>query len=236
MTCEKCGREIPEGQRFCGFCGTAAETKTTALSTQERNDISSRLRMAEGVCKRANVHFKNGKQKLAYAKNIYYSASTNFWVWFALLFCSPVFLVAILLMTFSLWSFIFLTIPLIIALVVGYILFPVFFVKRKKAKGKKVEEESQKERELGAKVLSDNAELLSILPFDYRYPLAIDYIAKLFETDRVDSMREALRMFDEQKHRWTVERAQHQILNAQKEQAALLDDIRSDVNFMTWFS
>ena len=92
-------------------------------------------------------------------------------------------------------------------------------------------EQAKAEREAAARILAVNQDALAFLPEDYWYPLATGYLLKMVETDRADTLREALAMLDEQLHRWKMEDAQAQILAEQQAQTALLREIHSDTSF-----
>ena len=234
MTCEKCGREIPEGQRFCGFCGASAEVKTIILPIEERTKIITRLRQADEICIKAHEHLRLGKEILhraeEYASKIPGRIKTSLiLIGIAILAACISRKVKYFLLGYS---------PIIVIfLVLGYFIF-FSYPKRKR---KELTELGKREQTLGSKILSDNAEALSVLPYEYWYPMATEYIARLFETNRVDSIREALKMFDEQRHRWMMEKSQEKILAAQQEQISLLNEVksdisslRSDVNYLVW--
>lgn len=76
------------------------------------------------------------------------------------------------------------------------------------------------------KIFEDNAADLSVLPVDYWYPLAIESLIKLLQSNRADDLRQALNLFDEQAHRWKIEEANSQILQMQQMQTAHLNSIR----------
>ncbi|MBP3300085.1 MAG: zinc ribbon domain-containing protein [Clostridia bacterium] len=233
MTCEKCGKEIPEGQRFCGFCGASAEVKTIALSPEKRRMAVERLHHAHDICVQAYERIQKGNELCSEAEERLAPLKTRF---YRLLFLTLgiILLVPILVFGFR---------PILIALNAGifalYAIIPftliyILFIFLPRRKGTALQKEGESVHQEGVNILSDNAEILSILPFEYCYPLATEYIARLFETDRVDTMREALKMFDEQKYRWAMEEGQKQILKNQQMQYEMLCSIQGDVKFLVW--
>ena len=74
----------------------------------------------------------------------------------------------------------------------------------------------------GTNILEQNANIISVLPGDYIYPRATDYIARMVSAGRVGTIAEALSMYDEQMHRWQMEDAQNAILQQQMKQNAEL--------------
>ena len=80
--------------------------------------------------------------------------------------------------------------------------------------------------EKGNQIIENNISSLSILPDDYWYPLATNYIYKIVKQGRADSINQALQMYDEQLHRWKVEEANAAILSEQQSQSESLRGIR----------
>lgn len=66
--------------------------------------------------------------------------------------------------------------------------------------------------EAGKRVINDNLEVLSVVPSEYWFPLATEYIARLFETNRIDTMRDALNMTDTYLHRCKMENSMNSTL------------------------
>ncbi len=101
-----------------------------------------------------------------------------------------------------------------------------FFVLTK-FKIKDLSEKAASEDKKGMKILEDNYEDLKFLPDDYWYPLATGYLVKIISTQRADSLKEALDMFDAQLHRWKVEEANAEMVAQQQAQTAHLKSIRT---------
>lgn len=57
---------------------------------------------------------------------------------------------------------------------------------------------------------------LLVLPPDYRYYMAAEYIYNCFRNDRADTMREAVELYEEQYHRRKMEHAIGQVMEEQK--------------------
>ena len=73
--------------------------------------------------------------------------------------------------------------------------------------------QSAQERTTAEQIVSEGHTYLSVLPDDYWYPQATEYIASVVQSGRANTVPEALAMYDEQLHRWKMEEAQMQILN-----------------------
>lgn len=102
---------------------------------------------------------------------------------------------------------------------------------------KKAEEymnEAYKEMEIVKQIADENAEYITAVPADYRFPLATNYIYTLFRDNRVSNLNEALKMADEQLHRWKMENMNEQMLLAQQQQAATLQSIKSDTSWLVF--
>lgn len=80
---------------------------------------------------------------------------------------------------------------------------------------KKAQEEAQVYLDQADATLRDNYNIVKILPTEYWYPIASDYIAMIARQGRVDNMKEALNMCDEYIHRMNMEAGQQQMLQNQ---------------------
>ena len=76
-----------------------------------------------------------------------------------------------------------------------------------------------------AEYIAEHFDALSVVPQQEWYPRAIDYLLLAARTGRADDMKEALRLLDEQKHRWTMEGLARETLAAQKQQAAAMQSL-----------
>lgn len=117
---------------------------------------------------------------------------------------------------------------LLVCIVIGIIT----TIDRKKRTKKYIEELQQITPEENAliekakAIAAENAEVAAILPEEYRYPLITGYIRRLFETNRVSTINEALSMADEQIHRWNVEESQRALLAEQQNQSRMIKNIQ----------
>ncbi len=75
------------------------------------------------------------------------------------------------------------------------------------------------------KLLQLHSKELEIIPAQYRYPLATSYIAELFINGRATTIPEALDKFEEQLHRWNMERSMQHNIEIQLAQTKILHDI-----------
>lgn len=87
-------------------------------------------------------------------------------------------------------------------------------------------EAAANEEQKGTDILNANADALSVMPSDYWYPLATDYVLRMVRTGRADTVNKALMMFDEQLHRWKMEDSNASILAQQQAQTEALRGIR----------
>lgn len=85
----------------------------------------------------------------------------------------------------------------------------------------------QNEQAAARQVFEDNADKLSFLPADYRYPLAIEYMTKLIQTGRAQTLGDALDRFEAQLHRWKLETNSAQMITLQQQQTAYLASIKT---------
>lgn len=84
-----------------------------------------------------------------------------------------------------------------------------------------------KEKEnLAIEIAQINETTLEIIPPQYRYPSAMNYIEELFLNERATTVPEALDKFEEQLHRWRVEQGLSQTLEAISLQTKALKNIQ----------
>ena len=95
-----------------------------------------------------------------------------------------------------------------------------------KAESAKRQKAIEKEKAAAQQIFDNNVNDLTFLPVDYWYPLATEYLVKVVQADRANTLAEALTMFDEQLHRWKIEEANAEIVAQQKAQTANLNSIR----------
>lgn len=95
-----------------------------------------------------------------------------------------------------------------------------------KAESAKRQKAIEKEKAAAQQIFDNNVNDLAFLPVDYWYPLATEYLVKVVQADRANTLAEALSMFDEQLHRWKIKEANAEIVAQQKAQTANLNSIR----------
>jgi len=108
----------------------------------------------------------------------------------------------------------------------GIVLYKFVFLPQINARKAGTMKAADTEEEKGTMILEDNVSSLSVIPNDYWYPLATNYLLKVVQTGRADTVNQALQMFDEQLHRWKVEEANASILAQQQAQTEALKGIR----------
>lgn len=82
-----------------------------------------------------------------------------------------------------------------------------------KAECEQIENDRQKLR----KAISDK---IGIIPPNYRYQMAVQYIYESFRNMRARNMTEAINLFEEQLHRWKMEASQQQMVELARQQTA----------------
>ena len=117
-------------------------------------------------------------------------------------------------------------IVLVGGIAVGIILYRIVFLSRIKANTTSAMQAADAEEAKGSTILEDNISELSVIPNDYWYPLATNYLLKVVQTGRAETVNQALQMFDEQLHRWKVEEANASIVAQQQAQTEALKGIR----------
>lgn len=86
--------------------------------------------------------------------------------------------------------------------------------------------EQIKEKENAVNTLIDcRSGELDIIPAQYRYPLATNYISELFINGRANSIPEALDKYEEQLHRWKMEQSAQENIAIQLAQTEVLHQI-----------
>lgn len=93
----------------------------------------------------------------------------------------------------------------------------------------KFETDLTKEAEKKTRVMKSLTPVIHILPPNYRYALAAEYIYNCFLNSRAYTIQEAVNLYEEQLHRWRIENAQGMMLALQRQQ-------NSDINTMKIFT
>lgn len=200
------------------------------------NELLQKLINADRICKQANVHYQESvkleqqdleqqasTKKSAKIKGIIVGVAT----WFVIGSIGNV-LIALLgniemlvMMVNSISQFG----GLALGIILGYSIY-------KKGQGEfkavsaKRQKAMEKEKAAAQQIFDNNVNDLAFLPVDYWYPLATEYLVKVVQADRANTLAEALSMFDEQLHRWKIEEANAEIVAQQKAQTANLNSIR----------
>lgn len=69
-----------------------------------------------------------------------------------------------------------------------------------------------------------NSHLLDFMPECYRSNLAVAFMERVIKTGRADNLKEAINLFEEQLHRWTLEGQAQRMVEQNAIQNAILDD------------
>ena len=103
--------------------------------------------------------------------------------------------------------------------IIGGFIYSIFAKSRLRNQIKEKRQNFQKyernKREEGSQIISKYAEHLQILPRDYWDTLSITTIIKYLEDNRADNLKEALKLYDEQLHRWKIEEQNKQVIQNQ---------------------
>lgn len=67
---------------------------------------------------------------------------------------------------------------------------------------------------------------MEVLPPNYQYSIAAEYIYNCFVNQRANTMAEAINLYEEQLHRWKMENYQQEMLNMQIQQQRTLESVR----------
>ena len=70
----------------------------------------------------------------------------------------------------------------------------------------------------------ENLNVLDFLPDIYRTQLAAAFMERVVRTGRADTLKEAINLFEEQLHRWTLEEQGRQLLQQKELQTIMLQD------------
>ncbi len=71
-------------------------------------------------------------------------------------------------------------------------------------------------------------EIVALLPPDYQYYIAANYIYSCFLNGRAFTMSEAINLYEEQVHRWKIENYQQQMVIIQQQQQATMRAIKTN--------
>lgn len=93
------------------------------------------------------------------------------------------------------------------------------------AKMQKVQEQIEQETIKINRLIKSNEKIIKFIPSEYWYPMAMEYLVKVVTTGRVNTLNEALSMYDEQLHRWKMENINMQMLTEKRAQTEYLKSI-----------
>lgn len=91
----------------------------------------------------------------------------------------------------------------------------------------KLQAQIEKEKGYAQQIFDDHVEELAFLPVDYWYPMATEYLMKVIQAKRANTLGEAIDKFEEQLHRWKIEEANAQMVAQQQQQTAHLASIKT---------
>ena len=80
-------------------------------------------------------------------------------------------------------------------------------------------------------IAQSNKALISSVPANYRYPMATNYIYEVFRDGRVNTLNEALNMYDTQLHRWKMEKMGEKMLTEQQRQTTIMKVIAANTEW-----
>ena len=113
---------------------------------------------------------------------------------------------------------------------IGFVGTPIVMILVKKASAKSKVEELKKgiqaEEEAIKAIYAEKSDIIGYVPEEYFFPMATEYILRMVQTKRAETLNEALGMFDQYYHRWKLEQASEAALREQEAQTAALKGIR----------
>lgn len=198
MICPKCGTENIDGSEFCKECGFSLKEQIEQSVNQQVIDLTNQVQVADSLVNKAFNQYEKGETEYRLSKR--FVKNKYYWILMALLI-----IVGLCVMAASMAAGLTMFIVGVILTVSGII--------GAHAHKKKGNEEYQ----TGMKILDEHETELSVVPADYWFPAAIDYIYRMFTTNRVDTMRQALNLTDTYLHRWKMENNSEELkaINAQ---------------------
>jgi hypothetical protein len=132
----------------------------------------------------------------------------------------------------------FLDVVLMKSLVIAFLLSAGFAFLRFKAHKSKIDKEAdgiqasaKAEMDVVNNIAQSNKELISSVPANYRYPMATNYIYEVFRDGRVNTLNEALNMYDTQLHRWKMEKMGEKMLTEQQRQTNIMKVIAANTEW-----
>ena len=114
----------------------------------------------------------------------------------------------------------------ILAIIVAIICIPACNPKKQIQKAEEYEKNAEEKLNSANMLIQKHADDLVIIPQQYWYPMATNYIVELFRTGRATTMPIALDKLEEQIHRWNMEAVMQQTLANQMVQTQMLRNIQ----------
>ena len=123
-------------------------------------------------------------------------------------------------------------IAIILSLIPAFISIPVHKSKCKKMKNRidDLQTSLGNDERFMQQFINENKPCFLLIAPRYLYPLATEYLAKLFDERRVQNIGEAYDKLDEQIHRWNMERSMQQIIQSQEK---ICKELR-DISWLIW--
>ncbi len=232
MICSNCGAQLSDNTKFCPNCGE--KILETPMQQQDVNTLVTSVQAANEICQQIYT-MGNKKTPLEQRKQQlvkYFQPEMiiliviglfGLYSFFGFIDCilqignhikEEGFLVAII--TF-IGQIIIFVIAESVAALIG------FFVYKKYKKAEENKRTKIAEMDAQIKQIDDdidlfyakNYDILQVLPPDYRYAMASNYILSVLINRRADSIKEAVNLYETQLHQWRMENYQNQILNQQ---------------------
>ena len=97
-------------------------------------------------------------------------------------------------------------------------------------------DDAKAELEIAEKNLYANIQYVTLIPENYRYPLALDEIYSYLANHRAGSWTEAVNLYEEQLHRWKLEANSEEALLLQAQTAVLAGRAASSAGTAAVFS
>lgn len=195
-------------------------------------ELLQNLKRADEICKKANVHYENAN-RMEQAFRVQTAGSKNTKIKWAAIGFGVYFAAGIAARVVSGIPFLGTALAGIIGiggLIAGVYVGLQGYQKEKSDLEAKIEanhQQAENERAVAQKIFEEYTDEMAFLPVDYWYPMATEYLIKMVQSQRADSLKEALNLYDEQLHRWKVEEANNNIMMQQQIQTAHLASIKT---------
>lgn len=250
MFCSKCGMKNEDGVQFCGGCGAAligGQSGEEMYQRQSgREELIAKLQQVLPKMIRidntdASIQQKK-KEKEMVDKNEKGKFRVGlFLIIYILSLCALEGVLGLLTMIIgSITShhlyfmdtvYGIIVIPWLIGLIIGTI---IVLKKDKRCKEKATRRILELEDEIKVLEQKNETEIrglfpeIQIVPSNYRYVIAVQYIVESFQNRRADTLKEAINLYEEQLHRWKLENASEQMLTLQRQQMSELNKINAN--------